>query len=89
MFEVALAKMSQDGVDFSEPMSFRAYCLGNNMPPQNAPRFLSVDSLAKLQPELKAAKCMVFRLGAPDGERHTQFALAKCFNDWTRLFSDG
>jgi hypothetical protein len=63
VFKAAVAKMSQGGIDFSESMSFRAYCFHNNMPPKNAPRFISVDSQALLQPELKEAKCMVFRLG--------------------------
>jgi hypothetical protein len=47
---------------------------------------ISIDSFRRLAPELKKAGVMVFRLGSPEGERNTHFALAKKVDGWSDYF---
>ena len=83
---MALKEMQDSGLAHWGPKSFQQYCKDSGIRQGETARFISVDSLNKLRPELRAARCMVFRLGIPAGERNTHFALASCGADWDDYF---
>jgi hypothetical protein len=83
MFQHALDQMGDSPC--WGPRSFQGYCQEFGAT-ANTAQSISVDSLSRLHPSLKEKKCMVFRLGIPDGEIHTHFGLAKCTNGWGDYF---
>ena len=86
MFEAALKEMQQSGQGCWGPRGFQDYCRENGFRAPDTAQFISVDTRLRLQPELVKAECMVFRLGIPEGERNTQFGLAKCVDGWEDYF---
>jgi len=76
-FTKALAEMQASGSWHREPQSFADYLDQNELPKRDTASSISVDSVGKLDPELREARVMVFRLGAEPGQRGTRFALAK------------
>ena len=86
MFEAALELMAEEGASTFGPRSFQEYAQANGLPNAMTAPAISVDSLKGLPAELRAAGTMVFRLGAAEGERNTQFVLAKHVNGWEDYF---
>ena len=63
------------------PMSFRKYIEGYKLPKNTQPApNISIDSIARLDSSLRKNGTMVFRLGSPQGEKYSHFALAKSIN---------
>jgi hypothetical protein len=86
MFACALEEMKQTGVPYWGPKSFQGYCKTSGIKAPNTADHISIDSLTRLHSTLRDQKCMVLRLGAPEGERNTHFGLAKYENDWSDFF---
>jgi len=86
MFEAALESMATEGASTFGPTSFQKYAQATGLTNAKTAPAISVDSLAGMPSELRAARAMVFRLGAAEGEQHTQFALARCVNGWEDYF---
>lgn len=86
MFSQAIQEMEQSGQLVSEPRSFKAYIEQQGLGSKRTADHISVQSFAGLHPELKEAGYTVLRLGAPQGSKHTHFALAKVQNDWSDFF---
>lgn len=85
-FQPALDLMHKRGaIDFG-PMSFQGYLSEQGLPPARTWQAISVDSLSRLAPALKAAGVMVFRLGSSSSGRHTQFALVRRKSNWADFF---
>lgn len=82
----ALLEMERSGVPIFGPVSFQKYLAAADVNNRDTAQYISVDSLRRLDPLLRRANTMVFRLGSPDGERNTHFALAKCVEAWTDYF---
>jgi hypothetical protein len=62
------------------PRSFQGYLAEYGLKAQNTWQHISVDNQRRLAPELRETRTMVFRLGSPEGEKHTHqevFADAK------------
>jgi len=78
--------MESGGSPTFGPVSFQAYIAQHGLEPARTWQALSIDSQERLAPELKVARTMIFRLGAPSGTRHTHFALAKCRDGWSDYF---
>jgi hypothetical protein len=76
-FDVALAELKGRQLAFWGPKSFRGYLAAQGISENNkTAQFISVDSLERLHPSLRANDVMVLRLGASD-ELGTQFGLVK------------
>ena len=86
MFECALEEMKKSGLPHWGPKSFQGYCNDRGVKAPKTADYISIDSRKSLAPELRNAQCMVFRLGAPEGERNTHFGLAKCSHGWGDYF---
>src|SRR5581483_9267240 len=86
LFGPALATMEAGSAATFGPLSFQGYLSSNAFADKNTWQHISVDSLRRLAPELRAANTMVFRLGSPDGEKHTHFGLARCVGGWSDYF---
>jgi hypothetical protein len=86
MFEAALKEMQKSGLPHWGPKSFQGYCNDTGVKAPKTADYISIDSVKSLAPELRNAQCMVFRLGAPEGERNTHFGLAKCTHGWRDYF---
>jgi len=71
---------------FYGPVSFQSYLRANHLSNKDTARYISVQSLDGLAPELRAANTMVFRLGCGEGERGTNFALVRCVLGWDDYF---
>jgi len=77
VFSHALQEMTATGAWYRDPEPFLSYLKRHGLPERRVASAISVDSIAQLDPELRDARVMVFRLGMdPDG-RNTQFALAQ------------
>lgn len=78
VFEPALRELVTSDRSVFGPTSFRDYVSGHDLEATpRTPRYISVDSLADLSPELREAGTMVLRMGsAPDGTG-TAFALVE------------
>lgn len=87
-FDPAIAALAKDGARFSQPESFQGYCERNQISAQRTAQMISVDSLSRLSPELKAAGMMVFRLGKDRSEGTTRFGLASNVGGWKDYFID-
>lgn len=86
VFERALESMAASKSDVFGPISFQKYLAGSNIARRNTAQIISVDTLARLAPELRKADVMVFRLGQGHGESTTKFALARHKNGWSDYF---
>jgi hypothetical protein len=86
LFRPALAVMEAGHVPAFGPRSFQGYLAENGLAAQNTWQHISVDNLRRLAPELREANTMVFRLGSPEGEKHTHFGLARCVGGWADYF---
>jgi hypothetical protein len=86
LFGPALAVMQAGHAPAFGPRSFQGYLAENGLSAQDTRQHISVDNLRRLAPELREARTMVFRLGSPEGERRTHFALARCVNGWADYF---
>jgi hypothetical protein len=86
VFGPALATMTSSASRVFGPRSFQGYLQGHSLANKNTAQHIPIDSLGRLAKELQEARTMVFRLGSPDGERHTHFALACCVAGWEDYF---
>lgn len=86
VFGAALRQMDLSGSATFGPTAFVRYLRENGLPAKRTWQYVSVDSIDRLSPELRAASTMVFRLGARTGQTGTYFALARCENDWRDYF---
>lgn len=86
LFRPALVKMDASGTCTFGPLSFQGYLSKSGLSDKNTGQHISVDCLRRLAPELREARVMVFRLGSPEGEKHTHFGLAKCVGGWADYF---
>lgn len=86
VFSRAIERMATTGSAFHAPMSFQAYLTEAGLRAADTARHISVQSLADLNPELREAGIMVFRLGVPPGGKHTHFALARALSGWGDYF---
>jgi Domain of unknown function (DUF6997) len=80
IFKQALKELLDSRKLIGPSESFQAYLDRVGMSSSRTAQHISIDSLAKLDKELRAENVMVFRLGSPPGERHTHFALARATN---------
>ncbi len=68
VFEDALAAMERSGQPLFGPTSFRDYVSQHDIETSSrTPRYISVDSLSDLAPELREHDVMVLRVGTADG----------------------
>lgn len=86
LFTGAIADLGSHST--STPRSFNEYKRAQGYPQADTAASISVDSLSRLDSELRSARAMVFRLGSPVGTKGTQFALAKYVSDWSDYFLD-
>ncbi|MCC7074557.1 MAG: hypothetical protein IT383_24835 [Deltaproteobacteria bacterium] len=79
VFTNALRRLDLRAPSFFGPRSFREYVreVGQYTERVDTARYISVDHLEDLDPELRAAEAMVLRLGASTTEPGTQFGLAR------------
>ena len=66
--------------------SFQDYLSKIGIGAKRTAQYISVNSYSELSKELQDAGCMVFRLGAPSGSKHTHFALASTVTGWSDYF---
>lgn len=85
-FGAALRALESGATPVFGPVSFQQYLQANSLPQRNTWQYISIDAVHRLASELQAANCMVFRLGSPQGEKHTHFALARCVDGWSDYF---
>jgi hypothetical protein len=85
-FRPALAVMETGHALAFGPRSFQGYLAENGLSAQNTWQHISIDNLRRLAPELRDANTMVFRLGSPEGEKHTHFGLTRCVSGWADYF---
>jgi len=85
-FDNKIQEMIASGASYTEPCSFRDYCRKFSLSTGATASYISIDSYSSLRPELKVARCMVFRLGRRSGGSGTHFALSKCQNGWDDFF---
>jgi hypothetical protein len=76
IFAPAISQIKDD-VGFFGPTSFQQYLEDNNLEKKKTADLISVDYYGRLATELKRNHTMVFRLGSPDGQKTTDFALVK------------
>ena len=86
IFALALTEMGALSSNVYGPSSFRSYVTRAGGQARNTASCISVDSLGQLARELFDAGVMVFRLGSPNGERYTHFALARTIAGWSDYF---
>ncbi len=87
MFTAAIQELETAQSSVSVPESFTDYCnRTSQVVPKDVASKISVQSFASLDPSLRAANVMVFRLGSPPGTRTTQFGLARTVNGWSDYF---
>jgi len=86
IFYAAINEMSAKGLNIYGPKSFKAYMRENKLPEKGTAANISIDSIEKLNLELKENKLMILRLGAKKGERETSFVLVRLSNSWSDFF---
>jgi len=86
IFDAALQEMANASANTYGPIPFQTYLTTHGLRPSGTWQYVSVDSLARLAPELRSAGTMVFRLGSRSGASGTHFALAKYINGWSDFF---
>lgn len=78
VFEPALKEMDERGDVIYGPTSFRDYVSRYDIETSGrTPRYISVDALGELAPELRTADVMVLRMGSARGGTGTQFLLVQ------------
>lgn len=77
LFEAALSDMKATGAWYRKPQSFKAYLAENGLGTQPVAQNISIDSISRLNQELRDSGVMVFRLGSEQEKTNTRFALAK------------
>lgn len=78
--------MESTGSSFHPPMPFQKYLAEAGITAKDTARHISVQSLADLNPDLRAAGIMVFRLGISPNTQYTKFALARALTGWSDYF---
>jgi hypothetical protein len=88
IFEPLIGQLEGDNSSFSEPQSFLAYVENLGIKPKDTAKYISVQQLSKLSPELRDKGYTVFRLGSHKGVKGSFFALAKLLDpsDWSEYF---
>ena len=86
IFYAAVHEMNAKGLSIYGPKSFKAYMRENKLPEKGTAANISVDSIEKLNLELRENKLMILRLGAKKGERETSFVLVRLSNSWSDFF---
>lgn len=86
VFEPALDRMREQGSDSFGPTSFQGYIAKHGLPRARTWQAISVDSVSRLAPALRAEGVMVFRLGCSAEGRHTQFGLMRRKSSWGDFF---
>ena len=86
IFRFALEEMRATNNKEYKPCSFQGYLSKNNLSNKDTAQNISIDSLKKLDRELRTNNTMVFRLGSQQGDKGTYFGLAKCVNGWNDYF---
>jgi hypothetical protein len=76
IFEIALQELARSGRPYSDPISFQKYISSNGLLTRATALSISVQTLEQLDPSLRKAGVMVFRLGTSSDGRTTQFGLA-------------
>lgn len=78
VFEPALAEMEKRGHPIFGPTSFRDYVSEHGLDVSSrTPRYISIDSLSELAPELHEANVMALRMGSASSGSGTQFLLVE------------
>lgn len=78
IFAPALARLSPDQWGHYGPISFKEYLAQHDLPREtNTAQSISVQTYADLDPALRSAGAIVFRLGSPPGTRTTRFAVVQ------------
>lgn len=86
-FTPALAEMRELGTRTFGPTSFLDYLDDNELdPPGRTPRHISVDSLHRLDEDLRDADTMVLRLGSAPDSTGTQFMLVRADESLDEFF---
>lgn len=88
IFNQLINEMEDQNLLFSEPKSFKQYQEQQGKKTGDTAKFISVQTIEKLAPELREKGYMVFRLGSKGKDQTTHFALAKLRdpNDWSEYF---
>lgn len=81
LFDAAISSLRQDEGDHFGPFSFLRYCQEQGFSAGRTAEHISVDSIDRLAPELRANDCMVLRLGQATDGRGTQFAVVRIPGD--------
>jgi hypothetical protein len=76
IFDIALQDLLKSGRPYSEPISFQKYISLNGLPTSATAARISIQTLEQLDPSLRKAGVMVFRLGFSSDGATTQFGLA-------------
>jgi hypothetical protein len=77
IFSQAINELQLSGLPVSRPQSFMDYLNKNQLGVKNTASSISIDSIKRLDHELRQNNIMVFRLGASEQGAGSQFALAK------------
>lgn len=78
VFEPALEEMGEHDTSIFGPTSFRDYVSQHDLNASSrTPRYITIDSLSELAPELRETDVMVLRLGSAPSGAGTQFLLVK------------
>jgi hypothetical protein len=85
MFQKLIHKMNTEGLSVTKPRCFQDYLKEIGINKQKTAQYISIDTLNRLDPELKQNKIMVFRLGQQKDNK-TFFALAKSNENWSDYF---
>lgn len=87
MFNLAIKELINSHSLVGRPQSFHEYKrkVGVKKNIRTA-EYLSIYSIEDLKEELASAKCTIFRLGSPKGERYSYFAISKIKTSWNDYF---
>lgn len=87
VFEPALAEMEERGHPIFGPTSFRDYVSEHGLDVSSrTPRYISIDSLSELAPELREANVMALRMGSASSGSGTQFLLVEATDHVEEFF---
>jgi len=82
LFSAALLSLETTPFASLKPTSFQQYCCENGLSAPKTAQHISVDSIERLNPELRGANCMVFRLGKCSEAGGTRFSLVRGPAPW-------
>ena len=87
MFDLAIKELLDSNSLVGRPQSFHEYKkkVGVKKNIRTA-EYLSIYSIEDLKEELANAKCTIFRLGSPKGERYTYFSISRYKTNWNDYF---